>query len=193
MGTGAISQILLHSLPMSKSRADVAKLMAQSGNDRVGRPRRALFRIFESIRRFTPTAFPTTPKVAAQLGAQRKTIQRDIIFMRDELRLPVLFDDSFHGYFYEEAVSDHRIFQTTAEDLVGLFLARVALLHQAYPRNAGKNALAWTDLDHAFTHNAPETHPRDLKLFGNLAKSSHHQLVTTFNCRKMGADHAELR
>jgi hypothetical protein len=33
-------------------------------------------------------------------------VQRDINFMRDELHLPLAYDEQRHGYFYEKPVGD---------------------------------------------------------------------------------------
>ena len=85
--------------------------------------------------------------------------------MRDELRLPIVYEESLHGYYYEKDVSDFPVFQTTAEELAGLFLARNALvsvrgtaladeLHAVFSKLTrgmlGKIQFSWSDLDEAF-------------------------------------------
>jgi predicted DNA-binding transcriptional regulator YafY len=105
-------------------------------------------------------------------------------------------------------VSDFPVFQTTAEELAGLFLARTALesvrgtpladaMQQVFGKLTrgmrGKIEFAWSDLDEAFSRKTVEQSPRDVKLFGEIAESVLKQLVTTFYYRKLGADHSEPR
>src|SRR5690606_10935021 len=162
-----------------------------------------LFRIYEIHSAIRSGSYPNCSKLAEQLCVQRKTIQRDITFMRDELKLPVKYADSLHGYFYDEDVSDFPVFQTTAEELAGLFLARTALesvrgtplaevMQQVFAKLTRgmqrKIQFAWSDLDDAFSRKTIEQSPRDVKLFGQIADSILNQLVTTFYYRKLGAD-----
>lgn len=44
--------------------------------------------------------FPSCRKLAAQLETSAKTIQRDIDFMRDRLRLPIAYDPRRFGFYY---------------------------------------------------------------------------------------------
>ena len=192
---------------MNRIQTDVAKLM-DDANRRVGISRRPLFRIYEIHSAILSGDYPNCTGLAEKLGVERKTMQRDISFMRDELKLPVVYADSLHGYFYDKDVSDFPIFQTTTDELAGLFLARNALesvrgtpladiLRTAFAKLTrgmlDKIQLSWSDLDEAFSRKAVEQNPRDVKRFGELAKSILDQLVTTFYYRKLGADQAEPR
>lgn len=192
---------------MNRIQNDVARLM-DDANDRVGITRRPLFRIYEIHAAIRSGTYPNCSVLAEKLNVQRKTIQRDITFMRDELKLPIVYEDSLHGYFYDQDVSDFPVFQTTNEELAGLFLARNALesvrgtpladvLREAFSKltrgMTGKIQFSWSDLDEAFSRKAVEQSPRDVKRFGELAKSILDQLVTTFYYRKLGAESAEAR
>lgn len=192
---------------MNRIQHDVAKLMADA-NDRVGISRRPLFRIYEIHAAILNGDYPNCSVLAEKLSVQRKTIQRDITFMRDELKLPIVYADALHGYYYDKDVSDFPVFQTTNEELAGLFLARTALesvrgtplaevLRNAFAKltrgMTGKIQLSWSSLDEAFSRKVTEQNPRDVKRFGELAKAILDQLVTTFYYRKLGAEHAELR
>lgn len=192
---------------MSRIQNDVARLM-DDANERVGITRRPLFRIYEIHAAILSGTYPNCTKLAGELSVERKTIQRDITFMRDELKLPIVYNDSLHGYSYDQDVSDFPVFQTTSEELAGLFLARNALesvrgtpladvLRTAFAKltrgMAGKIELSWTDLDKTFSRKAVEQNPRDVKRFGELAKAILDQLVTTFSYRKLGAETADTR
>jgi len=192
---------------MSRITQDVARLMENS-NDRVGITRRPLVRIYRIHESILDGNYPNCSSLAEKLSVERKTIQRDITFMRDELKLPIVYADSLHGYFYDKDVSDFPVFQTTNEELAGLFLARTALesvrgtplaevLRNAFAKltrgMTGKIQFSWSSLDEAFSRKVVEQSPRDVKRFGELAKAILDQLVTTFYYRKLGAEHAELR
>lgn len=192
---------------MNKLQDEVANLMADA-NGRIGKTRRPIFRIYEIHAAIRSGGYPNCTQLAKQLSVQRKTIQRDITFMRDELKLPIKYEDSLHGFCYESDVSDFPVFQTTAEELAGLFLARTALesvrgtplaevMHKVFAKLTrgmlGQIQFAWTDLDDAFSRKSIEPRPRDVKLFGDLADAVLNQLVTTFYYRKLGANSAEIR
>jgi predicted DNA-binding transcriptional regulator YafY len=192
---------------MTRFHNDVAKLM-HDANERVGITRRPLFRIYEIHSAIKNGSYPNCTVLAERLSVERKTIQRDINFMRDELGLPLVYEDKLHGYFYEQDVSDFPVFQTTAEELAGLFLARNALESvRGTPladvlRNAfgsltrgmmGKIQFSWSDLDEAFSRKTVEQNPRDINRLGEIAQSILQQLVTTFSYQKLGAGKAESR
>ncbi len=179
-----------------------------NGNGSSGKSRRPIFRIYEIHSAIRSGRYPNCTQLAAELSVQRKTVQRDITFMRDELKLPVKYEETLHGFYYDADVSDFPVFQTTAEDLAGLFLARTALeslrgtplagvMQKVFAKLTrgmlGKIQFSWSDLDDAFSRKVIEPSPRDIKLFGDLADSILNQLVTTFFYRKLGADTSELR
>ncbi|NQX02396.1 WYL domain-containing protein [bacterium] len=164
-----------------------------------------IHKIHEAIR---SGHYPNCSQLALELSVQRKTIQRDINFMRDELKLPLKYEDSLHGYCYEADVSDFPVFQTTAEELAGLFLARTALesvrgtpladvMQTTFAKLTrgmlGQIHFAWSDLDDAFSRKTIAQRPREVKLFGEIAESVLNQFITTFYYRKIGAEVSEVR
>ncbi|MEX1049892.1 MAG: WYL domain-containing protein [Akkermansiaceae bacterium] len=192
---------------MNVLQKDVATLMDDAGKWSRS-SRRPLFRIYEIHSAILSGHYPNCSQLAERLSVQRKTIQRDINFMRDELSLPLIYEESLHGYFYSEDVSNFPVFQTSAEDLAGLFLARMALdsvrgtqlaevMEKTFARLTrgmeGKIQFAWSDLDEAFSRKMSEHSPRDVKLFGSIAESILNKLVISFFYRKLGSDIAEAR
>lgn len=194
-------------MKMNRLQKNVAALMADP-SERAGSSRRPLVRIYEIHAAILGGGYPNCSQLAEQLCVQPKTIQRDITFMRDELRLPVEYADKLHGFFYSKDVSDFPVFQTTAEDLAGLFLARTALnsvrgtqladvMQSVFAKLTrgmqGKIQFSWSDLDEAFSRKMSEQGPQDVKLFGIIAESILNQEVTSFYYRKIGADASEPR
>ena len=195
--------------PMKGSRisADVAALM-EDANQRVGLTRRPLLRIYQIHAAIQSGSYPNCFKLAEEIGVERKTIQRDVTFMRDELGLPLVYDDRLHGYYYDRDVSDFPVFQTTAAELAGLFLARTALesvrgtpladvMREAFAKLTrgmlDRIQFSWRDLDEAFSRKVVEQNPRDVERFGMLAQAILNQNVTSFYYRKLEAEKAEPR
>ncbi|MEO8614576.1 MAG: WYL domain-containing protein [Luteolibacter sp.] len=192
---------------MNRLQNDIAELM-QDADHRVGVTRRPLYRIYEIHSAILSGSYPNCTKLAEQFCVKRKTVQRDITFMRDELKLPVKYADSLHGYYYDEDVSAFPVFQTTSEELAGLFLARTALesvrgtpmadvMDKVFANltrgMAGKIEFAWADLDAAFSRKTVKQVPSDVKRFGDLAQSILNKRVISFFYRKLGADSSEPR
>jgi len=68
-------------------------------------------RIFEIHSEIRKGELPNCSTLAASMGVTRKTIQRDINFMRDGLGLPLVYCDDLHGYRYDGDVSDFPVFE----------------------------------------------------------------------------------
>jgi predicted DNA-binding transcriptional regulator YafY len=72
-------------------------------------------------------AWPNASTLARELEVSPRTVQRDLIFLRDRLRAPVEFDATRNGYRYTEP--DYRLpfFRLSEGELVALFLAERVL------------------------------------------------------------------
>jgi proteasome accessory factor B len=83
-----------------------------------------MLRIHEELRR---GAFTNCTKLAGTLEVSRKTIVRDIAFMRDRLELPIEFDGRINAYRYTHPVSAFPTVQVSEGELLALLVARKAL------------------------------------------------------------------
>ena len=83
-----------------------------------------MLRIHEELRR---GAFTNCTKLAETLEVSRKTIVRDVAFMRDRLELPVEFDPRINAYRYTHAVAAFPTVQVSEGELLALLVARKAL------------------------------------------------------------------
>lgn len=70
---------------------------------------------------------PNRRQLAEKLEISRKTIQRDIDFMRDRLGLPIEYDEKRYGYYYTEPVHHFPNMEITEGEVVALFMAQKAL------------------------------------------------------------------
>jgi len=71
--------------------------------------------------------FPNASKLAREAEVSTKTIHRDLEFMRDRLNLPLEFDASRNGYFYDGEVSSFPTMQITEGEIFALVVAEKAL------------------------------------------------------------------
>ena len=83
-----------------------------------------MLRIHEELRR---GAFTNCTKLAGSLEVSRKTIVRDIAFMRDRLDLPIEFDARINAYRYTHPVSAFPTVHVSEGELLALLVARKAL------------------------------------------------------------------
>src|SRR5688572_5812886 len=87
-------------------------------------PIERMLRIHEELRRGT---FTNCTKLAGSFEVSRKTIVRDIAFMRDRLELPIEFDARINAYRYTHPVSAFPTVQVSEGELLALLVARKAL------------------------------------------------------------------
>lgn len=71
--------------------------------------------------------FPNATGLAGRFEISAKTAQRDIEFMRDRLRCPLLYDKSRKGYFYEDRTFSLPLIYLSSAELSALMLARTIL------------------------------------------------------------------
>jgi proteasome accessory factor B len=83
-----------------------------------------MLRIHEELKRGT---FTNCTQLAEALEVSRKTIVRDIGFMRDRLELPIEFDARLNAYRYTHPVSAFPTVQVSEGELLALLVARKAL------------------------------------------------------------------
>ena len=87
-------------------------------------PIERMLRIHEELRRGT---FTNCTKLVKALEVSRKTVVRDIAFMRDRLELPIEFDPRINAYRYTHPVSAFPTVQVSEGELLALLVARKAL------------------------------------------------------------------
>jgi proteasome accessory factor B len=189
--------------------AKVAKARKKTDETRrtmVARP--AMERIYHIHEAVKDGRYPNCTKLSRELEVTRKTVQRDINFMREALKLPLCYDEKIHGYYYAEDVSDFPVFEYGARELAALFLARQALesvkgtqlensMRAVFAKLTslmkGQVSFSWDDLDRAMSRKPPAVAKRDIKVFGVLAEAVLKHRTVQFDYRKLGADRAERR
>lgn len=168
-------------------------------------PLARMLRIHEKLKH---ERHPNCQKLAEELEVSSKTIQRDILFMRDQLGLPIEYDPDEYGYYYTQAVNNFPTVQVSEGELVALFVAEKAMaqyrgtpfeapLHAAFEKlTSGLTehlTFAWGDLDSAISFRPLGTPVTDLKLFSDLSQAVVQSKEVEFEYRKLGGSAHEAR
>ena len=175
---------------------------------RSGRTRGPLERIYHIHEQISEGRLPNCSTLAKQLEVTAKTVQRDISFMRDRLKLPLEYDEKDFGYRYTEDVSEFPIFEFQAADLAGWWRARQAIesvkgtqleqtMREIFAKLTnsieGKVRFSWAELGKALSRKPAAVTQTDLKLFGKLAEAVMQRHEVTFRYRKIGSEESEKR
>jgi predicted DNA-binding transcriptional regulator YafY len=146
-------------------------------DSRHGQTRRPLARIHFIHEEIAAGRWPNCSSLAQKLEVSTKTVQRDLIFMRDEFELPLEFVSDHNGYHYTKPVEAFPSFKVGVEELMALFVARkvlapmtgtvvAAALTEGFNRLAeqasGQVPISWTDLDRGFSVQENGVMPADL-------------------------------
>jgi predicted DNA-binding transcriptional regulator YafY len=145
--------------------------------------------------------FPNASKLAREVEVSTKTIHRDIEFMRDRLNLPVEFDASRNGYFYDGEVSGFPTMQITEGEIFALIVAEKALqqyrgtsfekpllsaikkMEQSLPETISLN---FADIEQTISFRTRAEPILDLKIFDTLAKAVAQRQQLELHYRKPG-------
>ena len=145
--------------------------------------------------------FPNAAKLAREIEVSAKTIHRDLEFMRDRLNLPLEFNASRKGYFYQGEVGNFPTMQITEGELFALIVAEKALqqyrgtsfekpllsairkMEQALPDTISLNL---QDLGQTISFRTRAEPILDLKIFDVLAKAAAQRQQLELQYRKPG-------
>ncbi len=73
--------------------------------------------------------WPNTRTLAREIEVDRRTIRRDIDYMRDQLHAPIAFDAAHRGYYYTEPTFRLAFPQLTQGELLALYLSEQTARH----------------------------------------------------------------
>jgi predicted DNA-binding transcriptional regulator YafY len=168
-------------------------------------PLERMLRIHDELRRGTLT---NCTKLVKLLEVTRKTVLRDIAFMRDRLDLPIEYDSAIQAYRYTHPVSAFPTVQVTEGELLALLVARRALeqyqgtpfhrqLEVAFEKLTGglKDRISFSPADElsAVSFKNIGLGRADLTVFNALSSAVLRQHEVEFDYRKPGEPKAERR
>src|ERR1039457_6214370 len=152
--------------------------------------------------------FPNASKLARKSEVSTKTIHRDIEFMRDRLNLPIEYDASRNGYFYNGEVSAFPTMQITEGEIFALVVAEKALqqyrgtsfekpllsaikkMEQALPDTISLNL---ADIEQTISFRTRAEPILNLEIFDTLARAAAHRQQIELAYRKPGRKETEPR
>jgi proteasome accessory factor B len=170
--------------------------------------RRALFtrppldRMQQIFQRIKSGECPNRHNLAADVEVTIKTIQRDLDFMRDRLRLPIAFDPLRGGYHFTQPVTNFPMVELTEAELISVFVGQKALaqykgtpfeaplrsaLEKLTSQLSGRLTLSWGDLDTLVSFKSFEISPVDLTTFQTVSDAVRRSVELTFDYRKLDA------
>jgi predicted DNA-binding transcriptional regulator YafY len=168
-------------------------------------PLERMMRIHQQI---ASGSYPNAKTLAEALEVSRKSVLRDIEFMRDRLNLPLDYDTHRFGYHYTEPVSSFPTLQITEGELVALLIAEKALeqyrgtnfekplvsalkkMASQLPDTVSFNMMEW---DQTISFRTSAEPILNLSVFDALAKAAAARKQIQFDYRKPGQKNAEPR
>lgn len=162
-------------------------------------PLERMLRIHDELRRNTLT---NCTKLVRALEVSRKTVVRDIAFMRDRLNLPIEYDAQIQAYRYTHPVNAFPTVHVTEGELLAMLVAQRALeqyrgtpfhrqLSIAFDKLAGglRDRISFSPADElrAVSFKNIGLGKTDLDVFNALSGAVLHQYEVTFSYAKPGS------
>ncbi len=169
---------------------------------RVGSSRAALERMHRIHQLIQNQEYPNSTKLAKEFEVAKRTVKRDIEFMKDRMNLPIGYDVERNGYVYTEKVDRFPELPMTEAQVFALFVASKAieqyrgtpfqrLLETAFRRLAGRLdqdvKFSMGSLDNVISFRPFAPGDADVRTFETLAQAVRERRAVTFNYRNHGA------
>ena len=145
-----------------------------------------LARLHALVQRIQRGDFPSRKILAAEWEKSRRTMQRDLDFIRDVWGLPLEYDEHKYGYCFSESVAKFPMVPISEAELVSVFVAQKALsqyhgtpferpLKTAFEKLVsglkGEISVAWADLDSAISFRGLETNAGEMEVMQKLGEA----------------------
>lgn len=193
---------------MVKSLTDDSRKAGSSGGLRRLWSRPPLDRMLRIDAQIRAGKRPNAFTLARDLEVSRKTIIRDIEFMRHRLDLPIEFDPVKNGYEYAGAISQFPLVNVTAAELLALCVSRQAMeqyrgtpfaapLANAFEKLAGQFrdeiSFSWEDLQGGFSFKTTGGAPVPAAAFDAACHAVLERRELEFEYKKLGSSRYEKR
>lgn len=197
-----------HSRTGMSTTPSSAPVRKRKTSPRKGATRAPLERLYHIHGLLRDGRYPNCTRLARELEVDRKTILRDMEWMRSTHRLPVEWDQQKNGYYYSVPVDRFPIARAGSDELLALYLARSALeplrgtqlaetlgaqMRKMAGRFSEEVSFAWHELDEAFSVRTGGTATADSDVFRELSKALIECREARFTYRKSGIAEPEER
>jgi proteasome accessory factor B len=169
---------------------------------RLGANRAAMQRMHRIHQLLQNEEYPNCTKLAQEFEVAKRTMKRDIEFMKDRLQLPIGFDQRRNGYFYTEPVKQFPEMPMSEAEVFALFVASKAieqyrgtpfqrLLETAFRRLTGRLdesvRFSMGSLDDVISFRPYAPGDADVSTFETLANGVRERRAVKFMYRNHGA------
>lgn len=169
---------------------------------RLGANRAALERMHRIHQLLQNQEYPNCTKLAKEFEVAKRTMKRDIEFMKDRMNLPIGFDVQQNGYFYTEKVDRFPELPMSEAEVFALFVASKAieqyrgtpfqrLLETAFRRLTGRLdenvKFSMGSLDNVISFRPFAPGDADVRAFETLARGVRERRAVKFVYRNHGA------
>lgn len=153
-------------------------------SERLSRP--PLVRMIKIHRLLREKRFPNCRSLAGELEISPKTAQRDIDFMRDQLQMPIAYDEIRHGFYYSGPVENLPTLTISRSELIAVLVGQKAVeqyrgtpfekpLSSAFDKLASsvdeRDGVALHHLADAFSFKPASLSSTELRTFGIVAEA----------------------
>ena len=153
-------------------------------------------RLYRMVKMLSDGGYPNCTKFCAEFEVDRRTVLRDVEYLRDRMRVPIDFDRSRNGYYLTEPIENFPLIEIQESDLVLLFVAQrvaaqcgdaglAARLKQSFDRLAsvlGDTILTtWSELDSLLTFRTAGIGIAEVKAFETLQACVRNSTTSTFH------------
>jgi len=191
-------------LPLVLAKPPLAK-RGRNARSKSRPPVARMLRIHELIQE---GGHPNCFSLADEFEVSAKTIQRDIDFMRDQLRLPLEYSALKRGFYYTRKVSSFPRIAMTEGEIVALLVAQKALeqyqgsvfekpLKAAFEKMTAQledeGTFSFKELGQAISFRPVGFAIQELKVFETLSKAMLHGRVVEFDYHKLESSKSERR
>ena len=191
-------------LPLVLAKPPLAK-RGMNARSKSRPPVARMLRIHELIQE---GGHPNCFSLADEFEVSAKTIQRDIDFMRDQLRLPLEYSALKRGFYYTRKVSSFPRIAMTEGEIVALLVAQKALeqyqgsvfekpLKAAFDKMTAQledeGTFSFKELGQAISFRPVGFAIQELKVFETLSKALLHGRVVEFDYHKLQSAKSERR
>ena len=145
--------------------------------------------------------FPNCQKLSQTFEVSYKTVQRDVDFMRDHLKLPIAYDSVRRGFHYTKEVKNLPVLSLQEGEIFALLVAQRAAeqyrgthfektLRNAFTRLVegmpSSSEISIKDISDAISFRPPGPPAADLECFQNITKALHDDHEISFRYKKLG-------
>jgi predicted DNA-binding transcriptional regulator YafY len=186
----------------------MVKYSSDASRSQSAASRNQMVRVMRLHSRLVANRFPNCRKLSSELEVSPKTIQRDIDYMRDQLGLPIEYDELKFGFYYTEPVTNFPTIKVSEGEVVALLVAQKALeqyrgtpfegpLQTAFKKITDglqdRIQFNWADIGSTISFRGLGKSTADLELFEKLSRAVLKFHEVEFEYRKLESKRYEIR